>query len=183
MFNIIFTGRPGSGKGTQAKLLATHLGIPHISTGDIFRDHMKRGTELGIAITDSMNAGQYTSDEITNAVIKDRLAEPDAANGFILDGYPRTLAQVDFLAEEEIPIDFVFNISVPEEVCLTRLIERAKTSGRKDDTEAVIRDRMKIYVDTVHPVMDRYAADGRVQHFDGNQSVQDVHKQMVRYCN
>jgi adenylate kinase len=183
MFKIIFTGRPGSGKGTQAKLLATHLQVPHISTGDIFRNHMKQGTPLGLAITASMNAGLYTSDDITNAVIKDRLAQSDVENGFILDGYPRTVAQVDFLEQEGILIDFVFNISVPEEVCITRLIERAKTSGRDDDTETVVRDRMNIYVETVHPVMNRYAEQGRVQEFDGNQTVADVHKQMVRYCN
>jgi adenylate kinase len=183
MFKIIFTGRPGSGKGTQAKLLAAYLQVPHISTGDIFREHMKQGTPLGLAITDSMNAGQYTSDSITNAVIKERLSRPDVARGFILDGYPRTVAQVEFMEQEEIFIDFVFNISVPEEVCIARLIDRAKTSGRGDDSEAVVRERMKIYLDTVHPVMNRYAAAGRVQEFDGNQAVMDVHKQMVRYCN
>lgn len=182
MRRLIFAGRPGSGKGTQAVKLAAYLGVPHISTGDIFRDHMKRQTPLGLAITESMNAGQYTSDEITNQVVKERLAEPDAANGFILDGYPRTLNQVEFLEQEDIQIDCVFNLSVSEDECLRRLIARAESSGRKDDTEEVIRDRMRIYVETVHPVLDYYADEGRVQHFDGNQDVEAIHQQMVRYC-
>jgi len=165
MANLIITGKPGSGKGTQATLLANRLSIPHISTGDIFRDEMRRQTPLGIAITDSMNAGQYTSDEITNAVVEQRLAQEDASNGFILDGYPRTLNQVEFLDSINIRVDGVIDLHIDTEDAVQRLLLRAKTSGRSDDAEFVIRGRMVTYDETVLPVLAEYGARGLVHQF------------------
>lgn len=157
---LIFVGRPGSGKGTQAKLIAEAYDIPHISTGDIFRDEMARKTSLGLQITDSMNKGLYTSDEITNAVVKNRLSQPDVANGFILDGYPRTLNQVLFLAEENITIDAVINFEILEEDAVARIMKRAQEQNRKDDTLEIIQGRMATYLATVVPVIDSYQRSG-----------------------
>ena len=154
--NIIFTGMPGSGKGTQAVFLASKLNIPHISTGDIFRDEMKRETLLGLSITKSMNAGQYTSDEITNAVVAGRLSQPDCVNGFILDGYPRTINQVEFLDSVGVKVDTVIDLEIDPELALNRLLGRAKEQSRGDDDEAVIRGRIDTYFATVLPVLNEY---------------------------
>jgi len=181
MYNLIFAGRPGSGKGTQAKLLAEHFNIPHISTGDIFRDHVERQTPLGKAITESMKAGHYTSDDITNQVVKERLQEADCANGFILDGYPRTLNQVHFLQDESIRIDYVLNIEVAEIACVERLLNRAKSGGRADDTQEVIQERMNIYTQTMDPVLNHYSGTGQSVLFDGDRQVADIQKDMVQF--
>lgn len=178
--NIIFTGMPGSGKGTQAALLAPRFGIPHISTGDIFREEMRLKTPLGIAITDSMNAGQYTSDEITNAVIQKRLSQPDAANGFILDGYPRTVNQVEFLDSLEIWADAVVDLHIDEEAAVQRLLLRAQETSRGDDKEDVIRDRMRIYRDTVLPVLNVYAARGLVYEVSAVGKVAEINDKLYR---
>lgn len=160
MPNIVVTGKPGSGKGTQAELLAHKLGIPHISTGDIFREHMKNKTSLGLAITESMNAGQYTSDTITNQVIQERLSRADVTNGFILDGYPRTIAQVEFLNTIHVTVDIVVNLDINSDVALGRLLSRAKEQARGDDTETVIRARFTTYEKTVPPVLDLFTKNG-----------------------
>ena len=160
MPNIVVTGKPGSGKGTQAELLAHKLGIPHISTGDIFREHMRNKTSLGLAITKSMNAGQYTSDSITNKVIQERLSRADVTNGFILDGYPRTVAQVKFLDSINVPVDIVVNLDINSEVALSRLLARAKEQDRGDDTETVIRSRFDTYMKTVPPVLELFTLNG-----------------------
>lgn len=178
--NIIITGKPGSGKGTQATLLAAKLGIPHISTGDIFREEMRLQTPLGIAITDSMNAGLYTSDEITNAVVAKRLAQEDAADGFILDGYPRTLNQVEFLDSLNIWIDAVIDLHIDDELAISRLVNRAKEQSRGDDEESVIRGRMATYAATVLPVLDAYAERGLVFEFPAVGKVADINEKLVK---
>jgi len=180
MSNILITGRPGSGKGTQAVLLADRLGIPHISTGDIFREHMRAGTPLGIQITDSMNAGQYTSDEITNAVIQERLAEDDAKDGFILDGYPRTLNQVEFLDSINVRIDSVIDLHIDEDLAVNRLLLRAQEQERGDDTEDVIRGRMGTYARTVTPVLDEYKSRGVLAEFSAVGKVADIHRRLLK---
>lgn len=178
--NIVITGKPGSGKGTQAALLANRLNIPHISTGDIFREEMRLKTPLGISITESMNAGQYTSDEITNAVLQKRISQPDATNGFILDGYPRTLNQVDFLDSIDVWVDAVVDLRIEDEQAVQRLLLRATEQARGDDNEQIIRDRMKIYSDTVIPVLDAYAARGLVFEFSAVGKVADINNRLVK---
>lgn len=178
--NIIITGKPGSGKGTQAALLAARLNIPHISTGDIFREEMRLKTPLGLAITDSMNAGQYTSDEITNAVIAKRLAQEDAAEGFILDGYPRTLNQVEFLDSLDVWVDAVIDLHIDDELAIARLVNRAKEQSRGDDKESVIRSRMNTYAETVLPVLDAYAERGLVFEFAAVGKVADINEKLVK---
>ncbi len=175
-YNIVITGKPGSGKGTQAALVATKLGIPHISTGDIFREEMRRKTPLGISITESMNAGKYTSDEITNAVVKNRLAEDDAQDGFILDGYPRTLNQVHFLDSIGVKIAKVLDLNLDTEDAVQRLLLRARESGRSDDQEHIIRDRMVTYENTVYPVLDAYQARGIVVTLPATGKIADINE-------
>lgn len=178
--NIIITGMPGSGKGTQAALLAAKLNIPHISTGDIFREEMRLKTPLGVAITESMNAGLYTSDEITNAVIEKRLAQDDAQNGFILDGYPRTMNQVEFLDSLDVWIDAVIDLHLDVELAVARLLNRAKEQARGDDKEEVIRGRMSTYARTVLPVLNTYASRGILAEFPAVGKVADINDLLVK---
>lgn len=177
--NIIITGKPGSGKGTQAALLAQKTGLPHISTGDIFRDEMKRQTPLGLSITESMNAGKYTSDEITNAVVKERLSQPDVADGFILDGYPRTVNQVQFLEENGIHINLVLNLEIDSEVAINRLLARAQEQNRGDDTETVIRDRFATYELTVPPVLNIYREQSLVTDVSAVGKVAEINSNLL----
>lgn len=177
---LVLTGRPGSGKGTLGSVLAEKLGIPHISTGDIFRNHMEEKTPLGLQIIDSMNAGKYTSDKITNRVVLERLQEEDCRNGYILDGYPRTLNQVLFMENTSIAVDHVIYLDVSEATCLKRLLSRGETSGRPDDQSAeVVKDRLAIYTDTMTPVLDRYRTKGKLVTVNGEQSPEEVVVQVM----
>lgn len=178
--NLLIMGKPGSGKGTQASLLANRLGIPHISTGDIFRREMELKTPLGLSITESMNAGKYTSDEITNAVIEKRLAEDDAQAGFLLDGYPRTLAQVEFLDSIGIEVHAVIELFLDTEDAVNRLVLRGREQSRGDDDEFVIRSRMQTYDDTVLPVLAAYKERNLVRTVSAVGKVADINQSLCR---
>ncbi|CAN5170244.1 adenylate kinase [soil metagenome] len=175
---LLIMGPPGAGKGTQATLLADKLGIAHISTGDIFRANVSQGTDLGKEAQTFMNAGAYVPDEITNAMVRDRLQEDDTEAGFLLDGYPRTLDQVDSLdaALNEIgrPLDAVISLEVDGEELIGRLLKRAETSGRADDTEDVIRTRQEVYTAETSPLLEVYRGRGILLEVDGIGSVDDV---------
>ena len=149
MKRLIIMGPPGAGKGTQAVRIAERFGIPAISTGDIFRSNIKDGTELGKQVEAILKSGGYVPDEMTNAIVQDRLGWVDAAPGFLLDGYPRTPGQVEFLdrvlAAHDHALDGVVELTVDEDAVVSRLLKRAETEGRADDTEEVIRERMAIY--------------------------------------
>ncbi len=151
---LLFIGPPGAGKGTQASRVATRLGIPHVSTGEMFRHHVANGTELGQKVETIMAAGEYVPDEITVAMLKERLAEPDAVDGYILDGFPRTVPQVEaldaLLGEEGLDRVVVFEVVEGE------LTDRMLSRGRDDDTEETIRNRFKIYSDQTQPLLDVY---------------------------
>lgn len=153
---VVLVGPPGAGKGTQAIRLAESLGVPHISTGDLFRENLKQRTELGLAAQRFMDAGELVSDEVTVGMVAQRLAEPDAESGFILDGFPRTVPQADSLAEllatDDAELDAVVALEVPEEVVVARLLGR----GRGDDTEDVIRRRQEIYREETRPLLRHY---------------------------
>ncbi len=146
---MIIFGPPGAGKGTQAAVVAEHHGIPAISTGDIFRANIKDQTELGQQVKEILASGGYVTDEITNAIVRDRLAQPDAVPGFLLDGYPRTLGQVEaldeMLADRGESLDMVLQLEVDTDAVVQRLLARAADQGRADDTEDVIRNRMEVY--------------------------------------
>jgi adenylate kinase len=175
---VLFMGAPGAGKGTQAARVAEHYGIPQISTGDIFRANVKAGTDLGLAAKRYMDAGEYVPDEVTNDMVKARLGETDAKGGFILDGYPRTVDQVARLDEmlEELggSLDGVIVLDVDHEELIQRLLERARTSGRTDDTEDVIRYRQQVYAEQTAPLLELYSSRGIVVEVDGQGSIDEV---------
>lgn len=173
---LLILGPPGAGKGTQAARIAEHLGIPAISTGDIFRTNIKNETELGLQVKEILASGGYVSDEVTNAIVEDRLAQADCARGFLLDGYPRTLAQVDALDAmlDGHPLDRVLELTVDEEAVVARLLKRAEVEGRSDDSEEVIRERMAIYHRETKPLSDTYRERGLLVEVDGLGAVDEV---------
>ena len=175
---LIILGPPGAGKGTQAAKIAASLGIPAISTGDIFRANIKNETPLGLQVKEVLASGGYVTDEITNAVVRDRLFEDDAEQGFLLDGFPRTAAQVEtldaILAEHGHALEAVLELTVDDEAVVQRLLKRAQIEGREDDTEEVIRERQAIYRRETAPLTDVYAARGLLVQVDGMGSVDEV---------
>ena len=175
---LLIMGPPGAGKGTQAVALAERIGGAHISTGDIFRANVQRQTELGKAAQQYMDAGEYVPDEVTNAMVKDRLAQDDARDAFILDGYPRTVDQVDkldaILEELGTKLDGVLELVVDPEELIQRLLKRAETSGRADDTEEVIRHRQEVYTAETAPLLKVYGERGLVIEVDGMGDVDEV---------
>jgi adenylate kinase len=154
---LVLVGPPGAGKGTQAVRLAERLGVPHISTGDLFRANLKDETELGREAKRYMDAGELVPDEVTVAMVRDRLTHDDAAKGFILDGFPRTLSQAaslgELLAERDEDLDAVVEFQVAEDELVRRLMGR----GREDDTEDVIRRRQQVYRDETAPLLEHYS--------------------------
>lgn len=175
---LIILGPPGAGKGTQAAKIAETYGIPAISTGDIFRANIKNETALGKQVKDILASGGYVTDEITNAIVQDRLFEDDAERGFLLDGYPRTAAQVEaldsILAKHDHKLEAVLELTVDEDAVVQRLLKRAETEGRDDDTEDVIRERQAIYRRETAPLTEIYAARGLLRQVDGMGSVDEV---------
>lgn len=153
-------GPPGSGKGTQAARLATHFSIPAISTGDIFRANVAEQTSLGRVAREYMDAGEYVPDHVTNAMVRDRLDQPDCEQGFLLDGYPRTLQQIaeldTILADHAVDLDAVVELVVDAATLVDRLLVRARSQGRVDDTPEVIDRRLAVYVDQTAPLISRY---------------------------
>ena len=164
-------GPPGSGKGTQGERLAARFGIPAISTGDIFRANLATDTELGRLAKSYMSKGEYVPDDVTNSMVRDRLAADDTATGFLLDGYPRTSSQVEeldgMLAAADQRLDLVVQLTVDTEELVSRLLQRAHEQGREDDTEATVRTRQAVYAAQTEPLIDLYAARGLVLAVDG----------------
>jgi adenylate kinase len=156
MTRVVLVGPPGAGKGTQAATLSDKLGVPHISTGDLFRQNIDAGTELGLQVMDILNAGQLVPDELTIEMVHERLAEPDTADGFLLDGFPRNVRQADLLSkmltESDDKLDAVIELQVHEDVLVNRLLAR----GRNDDSEDVIRHRQQVYRSETEPLLDYY---------------------------
>jgi adenylate kinase len=153
---IVLIGPPGAGKGTQAAILGTALDVPHISTGDLFRDHVGGRTPLGLRASEYLDAGALVPDDVTNAMVRQRLAAPDTGKGFLLDGFPRTTAQATVLAEvlaaDGQQLDAVVEFDVPQDVVIQRLLRR----GRTDDTEQVVRQRQKVYRAQTAPLLGYY---------------------------
>jgi adenylate kinase len=168
---LILMGPPGAGKGTQAKVVATHFGVPAVSTGDIFRANVAGRTTLGQEAQRYMEAGEYVPDEVTNAMVRDRIGLPDASPGFLLDGYPRTLAQVDelddMLSDLSVKLDAVIALTVDQEELIARLLQRAHLEGRADDTEEVIRRRQEVYAEQTEPLVSVYRERGLLVEVDG----------------
>lgn len=180
---LILLGAPGAGKGTQAVRLAERLGVPAISTGDIFRANIKGGTELGKLAQEYSSRGELVPDEVTDSMVRDRLAEPDAAQGFLLDGYPRNAAQVAALdatlTEAGAALDVALELTVDPEVVVPRLLKRAEIEGREDDTEPVIRRRLDVYAEETAPISGLYAARGLLLQVDGLGEVDQVTERLL----
>lgn len=175
---LLFMGPPGAGKGTQAKIIANSYNIPQISTGDILRQAIKNGTELGLKARKIMDEGGLVPDEIVIGIVKDRIKEPDALNGYILDGFPRTVQQADalksMLAEMGQSLNAALNIDVPSEELVRRLLERAKIENRPDDTEEVIRNRLQTYQNQTLPLIEYYRKAGILKDIDGVGSLEAI---------
>jgi adenylate kinase len=175
---IILMGPPGAGKGTQAKVIAERLSVPAVSTGDIFRANVSDETELGLEAKRYIDSGDYVPDEVTNAMVRDRIAEDDAAEGFLLDGYPRTVAQVAeldaMLADAGQSLDAVVVLTVDKEEVVQRLLKRAQDEGRSDDTEDVMRHRQDVYTEQTAPLIEMYDERGLLVEVDGMGAVADV---------
>jgi adenylate kinase len=175
---IVLLGAPGSGKGTQAGLMAEDLGHPHISTGELLRAAIREGGDLGREAKSVIDRGELVSDDIMIGLIAERLAEPDAQAGFILDGYPRNLTQAEsldaLLARLGKPVDEALQIDVDPELVIERISRRAELEGRSDDTEDVVRKRLTVYAEQTAPVIDFYARKGVLSRVLGEGTVEEV---------
>jgi adenylate kinase len=180
---LLIMGPPGAGKGTQAVVLASALGVPHISTGDIFRANVTAGTPLGEEAQRYMDAGEYVPDSITNAMVRDRISHDDCQPGFLLDGYPRTLEQVNeldmMLQADGNRLDRVVELTVDTEEVIDRLLKRAQEQGRADDTADVIRRRLEVYFDQTAPLVAVYRERGILLQVDGAGDVAEVSERIL----
>jgi adenylate kinase len=180
---LLIVGPPGAGKGTQATGLAEAYGIPAISTGDIFRENIKNGTDLGKKVQEITAAGELVPDSLTNELVQDRIGQDDAKGGFLLDGYPRTLGQVEFLTglleAEGQAIDAVVQLEVDTDAVVARLLKRAQELGRVDDTEEVIRHRQDVYANETAPILGVYEQRGSLVKVDGMGSVEEVAQRIL----
>lgn len=186
---VIFLGPPGAGKGTQAERLAAEQGLVKISTGDILRDHVVRGTELGQQIKPMLDAGKLVPDDILIALIRDRLADMEGVR-VIFDGFPRTRAQaeeLDVLLEElGAPVDHVPLLEVPDDLLIERIVSRGRQAaadggtGRSDDTEEVARHRQDVFREQTQPLIDYYSARGHLEHVDGVGSMEEVYARILK---
>jgi adenylate kinase len=175
---LLIVGPPGAGKGTQAGFIAETFGIPDISTGDIFRHHIKTGTPLGLQVKAIVDAGDYVPDSLTNEIVTERLLDEDARNGFLLDGYPRTLEQVKYLnellAEQGRPLEAVIQLVADQDEVVARLTKRATEQGRVDDSEEAVRHRQEVYLRETAPLIENYREQGLLIEVDGLGDVDEV---------
>ena len=176
--NVLLFGPQGSGKGTQAKLIAAAHGIPHVSTGDMFRAAIARETRLGLKVKPILESGELVPDDLTVGLIRERLSETDAQAGFILDGFPRNLAQAEaldaLLDELGRPLTAVLELLVPDEVCRERMTRRAAEEGRTDDTPEAIARRLAIYHEETAPLAEYYRAAGKLVGVDGTGTIDEI---------
>lgn len=180
---LVLLGMPGAGKGTQAARISEKLGIPAISTGDIFRANVKGETALGLEAQKYMNAGDLVPDSVTNAMVRDRLSHEDAANGFLLDGYPRNPAQVteldDILSGLNVALTGVVEITADAEAVVPRLLKRAEIEGRADDDEHAIRRRLEVYEEQTAPLTEIYSQRGILVSVDGLGEIDEVTERLL----
>lgn len=180
---LVLLGAPGSGKGTQAARLRDHLQVPHISTGDLLRAEVAAGSKLGVEAKEVMARGELVSDAILLGMLEERFSRPDTGNGFILDGYPRNLAQADAMGKllERIdqPMDHAVFLQVPNELLVERIAGRAQAEGRADDSPDSVRTRLKIYNDSTAPVVEYYRQHGQLKVVEGVGSLDDVFVRII----
>jgi adenylate kinase len=180
---LLIVGPQGSGKGTQGVRVAESFGVPAISTGDMFRAAVAGGSELGTQVREIIQAGNLVPDQLTSKVVQERLSQDDAAQGFLLDGYPRNLGQVEdldaFLASRDEQLDAVLELVVPRDESISRLTRRAQEQGRTDDTEEVIANRLAIYERETAPILEVYSARGVVDTIDGVGTLDEITDRIV----
>jgi len=180
---LVLLGAPGSGKGTQAAKLKQHLQVPHISTGDLLRAEVAAGTPLGLEAKEIMARGDLVSDEILLGMLEERFSRPDTANGFILDGYPRNLAQAaaldKLLHRIGQPMDFALQLDVDNELLIDRIAGRAKAEGRADDNPESVRKRLQVYDQQTAPVIEFYRQHGQLTVVDGVGSLDEVFNRII----
>jgi adenylate kinase len=183
MTRLLIIGPPGSGKGTQAVHIARHFSIPAVSTGDIFRTNVSNETPLGVEAARYLDDGALVPDDLTNALVKDRLLEADLQPGFLLDGYPRTATQVteldNMLASQSKRLDAVVELRAPDSELEQRMLQRAKEQGRKDDTIEVFRRRLDLYHNETHEVVAVYAGRGMLVSIDGSGDPGDITERAI----
>ena len=182
--NLLVLGPQGAGKGTQAKRISSEYGIPHVSTGEMFRAEQAAGTELGKRLGEIMARGELVPDELTIALIKDRLGRPDAAPGFVFDGFPRNLAQAEALDAMLTAIgrglDAILFFDVPDEVGFERALKRAELENRTDDTPEAIRKRLAIYHSETEPIVEHYRATGKLVPLHADRTIEEVWNEISR---
>lgn len=182
--NLIIFGPPGAGKGTQAVNISDRYGVVHISTGDILRGALNNGTELGLKAKEYMDKGELVPDDLVIRIIKDRVKEQDCQNGFLLDGFPRTLPQADaldtMLGTEGLEITSVVSVEVANAEIVQRIMKRAKEEGRADDTEEVVKNRLQVYRSQTEPLKQYYNERGKLSEVDGIGSVEEVFDRIVK---
>jgi adenylate kinase len=184
MNRLIFMGPPGAGKGTQADIFKNQFSIPQISTGEILREAVKNSTEMGLEAKKFMDAGDLVPDVVVIGIIKDRLAQKDCGNGFILDGFPRTVEQAEALSkilkETKMDLDAVVNLSVPDKELVQRLLNRAIKEGRADDNEETISNRLHTYNSKTLPLIDYYRKAGILREINGVGSMEEITKEIQK---
>jgi adenylate kinase len=180
--NLLILGPQGAGKGTQAKRIASEHELPHVSTGDMFRAAIAERTELGLRVEPILASGQLVPDEITVALIEERLGRPDASGGFILDGFPRNLAQAEaldaMLASIGRELDAILFLDLPDDVATDRLLRRAELEGRPDDTPEVIAGRLDIYHRETEPIVEHYRATGKLVPLHADRTIGEVWREI-----
>jgi adenylate kinase len=181
---LVLLGAPGSGKGTQGEKLVAHFGIPKISTGDALRAAVKAKTPLGVQAKAAMDAGDLVANEVVYGIVENRLAEPDAKKGFILDGFPRNLAQAQVLDGmlariDGNGIDKALHLHVTDEEIVRRLLDRAQKEGRADDTEPVIRHRIEVYNAETRPLLDYYGKQGNLVKVEGVGGLEEIYQRIL----
>ena len=175
---LVLVGPPGAGKGTQAVFLASHFSIPHISTGDIFRANLKAGTDLGNQAKAFMDRGDLVPDSVTNEMVKDRLTHADTAHGFLLDGFPRNVAQAQVLSavltEKKTPLDAVLELQIDDSEIISRLNNRRSVESRADDAEEVIVHRLNVYHEQTAPIVQYYRSEGSLITISATGAVDEI---------
>lgn len=180
---LILFGPPGAGKGTQAEAISETFSLPHIATGDIFRNNVKNETDLGRQAKKYMDKGELVPDDVVIAMVKERISRGDAADGFLLDGFPRTVSQAEALDEalsaDGTSIDAVLRLLVDDEELTARMLKRAEEQGRSDDTREVVETRLRVYRDETEPLVDRYRRQGVLHEIDGKGSIDAVRERVL----